>query len=384
MTSSQRPTTYRIAWLPGDGIGREVTEPALAVLDAVAEAHGFFLDVGEHAMGGCAIDATGVPLPDATREACMAADAVFMGAVGGPAWDDQPPETRPERGLLALRRLLGTFANLRPVSVPKTLAGASPLRREIVAGTDLLIVRELTGGIYFGEPRGTVEEAGEGGHTESVSFNTMRYTDAEIERIARVGFEWARRRGRRVTSVDKANVLDVSRRWRALVSEIGASEYPDVHLDHLYVDNAAMQLVRNPRGFDVVLTSNLFGDILSDLAATLPGSLGLLPSASLGAPNQQRCVGLFEPVHGSAPDLAGQGVANPLAAILSGAMLFDALDRPEAAAAVRSGVTGALDAGYRTADLAGHGPTAVTTEAMARCVSQYALRAPSRASLVVE
>ncbi|MEL7364032.1 MAG: 3-isopropylmalate dehydrogenase [Bacteroidota bacterium] len=374
MTHDPRPTTYRIAWLPGDGIGREVTEPALGVLDAVAEAHGFFLNVEEHAVGGCAIDATGTPLPDTTREACLAADAVFMGAVGGPAWDDQPPETRPERGLLDLRRALGTFANLRPVAVPKTLAKASPLRREIVAGTDLLIVRELTGGIYFGEPRGTVQEAG-----ETVAFNTMRYTDAEIERIARVGFDWARRRGRRVTSVDKANVLDVSRRWRALVSEIGAVEYPDVHLDHLYVDNAAMQLVRNPRGFDVVLTSNLFGDILSDLAATLPGSLGLLPSASLGGR-----VGLFEPVHGSAPDLAGQGVANPLAAILSGAMLFDALDRPEAAAAVRTGVTGALDAGYRTADLAAHGGTAVSTEAMARCVSQYALRAPSRASLVVE
>ncbi|MEL6444010.1 MAG: 3-isopropylmalate dehydrogenase [Bacteroidota bacterium] len=379
MTHDPRRTTYRIAWLPGDGIGREVTDPALGVLDAVAEAHGFFLDVEEYAVGGCAIDATGVPLPDATREACLAADAVFMGAVGGPAWDNQQPETRPERGLLALRRALGTFANLRPVSVPKTLAEASPLRREIVAGTNLLIVRELTGGIYFGEPRGIVAE-----HGETVSFNTMRYTDAEIGRIARVGFDWARRRGRRITSVDKANVLDVSRRWRAIVSEIGSTHYPDVHLDHLYVDNAAMQLVRNPRGFDVVLTSNLFGDILSDLAATLPGSLGLLPSASLGAPNEQRCVGLFEPVHGSAPDLAGQGVANPLAAILSGAMLFDALDRTEAAAAVRAGVAGALNAGYRTADLAAHAQTAVSTEAMSQCVAQYALRAPSRASLVVE
>lgn len=343
------PKTYHIVSLPGDGIGPEVTAQALRVLHAVAEAHGFALTVEEHLMGGAAIDATGSPFPDETRNACLNASAVLLGAVGGDKWDDVPTDRRPERGLLELRKALGTFANLRPVAVPEALAGGSPLRHERVAGTDLLIVRELTGGIYFGTPRGR-DDAG--------SFNTMRYADAEIERIARVAFEWARRRRGRVTSVDKANVLEVSQHWREVVTAV-AADYPDVALDHLYVDNAAMQIVRRPQQFDVVVTGNLFGDILSDLAATLPGSLGMLPSASLGG-----SVGIFEPVHGSAPDIAGQGIANPTATILSGAMLLDALGEAEAARAVRHAVDAALAAGHRTADLCGPGDQPVSTTQM--------------------
>ena len=357
--------TYRIAWLPGDGIGRDVTEAALDVMRAVAEAQGFGLDVQEHAIGGAALDRDGVPLPEATREACLDANAVLLGAVGGPKWDGLDGALRPEAGLLAIRRALGAFANLRPVAVPESLAGASPLRPDVVAGTDLLIVRELTGGIYFGEPRGRR-------HTGACAeaLNTMRYTEKEIARVAEVAFQAARRRRGSVTSVDKANVLDVSRLWREIVERVHRTHFSDVQLDHLYVDNAAMQIVRDPRRFDVILTGNLFGDILSDLAATLPGSLGLLPSASIGGR-----VGLFEPVHGSAPDIAGQGKANPLAAIGSAAMLFDHIGEMDAAVALRRGIEGALAEGWRTSDLWREGDREATTETMAEAVQRHALEA---------
>lgn len=352
--------TYRIAWLPGDGIGRDVTEAALDVMHAVADAAGFALDAEEHLAGGAALDATDDPLPPATRTACTAADAVFLGAVGGPKWDANTGDKRPEAGLLALRKLLGVYANLRPIAVPAALADASPLRPDRVADTDVLIVRELTGGIYFGEPSG---------RSDDDAYNTMRYTTDEVARIARVAFEHAQRRQGRVTSVDKANVLTVSQLWREVVTDVHRTEYPDVELNHLYVDNAAMQLVRDPRQFDVVLTGNLFGDILSDLAATFPGSLGLLPSASIGGN-----VGLFEPVHGSAPDIAGQNIANPIAAILSGAMLLDELDEAEAAAAIRRGVHGALDDGARTADLWQEGHQRTATAEMGTLIAKHAVR----------
>jgi 3-isopropylmalate dehydrogenase len=363
------PSTHRIAWLPGDGIGRDVTQAALDVMRAVTDAVDITLTIDEHLVGGAALDATSDPLPPATREACTAADAVFLGAVGGPKWDANTGDQRPEAGLLALRALLGAYANLRPVTVPAALADASPLRRERVANTDVLIVRELTGGIYFGEPSE---------RSEHDAHNTMRYSTDEVERIARVAFEQARRRQGRVTSVDKANVLTVSQLWREVVTDLHQADYADVELNHLYVDNAAMQLVRDPTQFDVVLTGNLFGDILSDLAATFPGSLGLLPSASIGGD-----VGLFEPVHGSAPDIAGQNIANPIAAILSGAMLLDELGEAQAASAIRAGVQGALDGGARTADLWRDGQERVSTGEMSERVAAHALRslapAPSSA-----
>lgn len=364
-----QPRTHHIAWLPGDGIGRDVTQAAFDVMHVVADALGVTLTVDEHVVGGAALDATGDPLPPETRDACTSADAVFLGAVGGPAWDANTGDQRPEAGLLALRTLLGAYANLRPVTVPAALADASPLRRSVVADTDILIVRELTGGIYFGEPNG---RSGPDAH------NTMRYTSGEVERIARVAFEQAQRRQGRVTSVDKANVLTVSQLWRDTVSNVHQSDYSDVALNHLYVDNAAMQLVRDPTQFDVVLTGNLFGDILSDLAATFPGSLGLLPSASVGGG-----IGLFEPVHGSAPDIAGQNIANPIAAILSGAMLLDDLGEAQAASAIRAGVRGALDDGARTADLWHDGQQRVSTTEMSDRIADHALRnltpAPSSA-----
>ncbi|WP_420456303.1 3-isopropylmalate dehydrogenase [Rubrivirga sp.] len=339
------PTTYTLALLPGDGIGPEVTAEAERVLDAAAEALGFEITTSEHPVGGAGIDAAGDPLPRATLDACLDADAVFLGAVGGPDWDAVAPDLRPERGLLRLRARLGAFANLRPVAVSDALAERSPLRPERVAGTDLLIVRELTGGIYFGLPRE---------RTATEAYDTMRYTVLEVERIARVAFEWARKRGGRVTSVDKANVLASSALWRDVVARVGADEFPDVALEHLYVDHAAMEVVCDPRRFDVVVTGNLFGDVLSDLAATLPGTLGLLPSASLGGRT-----GLFEPVHGSAPDLAGRDAANPLAAILSAAMLLDSLGEADAATAVRQSVDAVVADGPHTADLGG---TASTTD----------------------
>lgn len=346
---------YEIALLPGDGIGPEVVAEAERVLRAASEAFGFALKLTEHAVGGAGIDASGEPLPEKTREACLEADAVLLGAVGGPKWDGRAGAGRPEAGLLQLRRALGTFANLRPVAVNEPLAERSPLRSENVAGTDLLIVRELTGGIYFGEPAG---RSGEG--AGELGLSTMSYSRGEIERIARVAFEWARKRGGRVTSVDKANVLAVSALWREVVSELHAAEFSECTLDHLYVDNAAMQLVRDPRAFDVILTGNLFGDILSDLAATLPGSLGLLPSASLGGD-----IGLFEPVHGSAPDIAGQGRANPLGTIGSAAMLLDDAGEADAAESIRNAIAATLTRGVVTADMGGTASTAEVGDAVA-------------------
>jgi 3-isopropylmalate dehydrogenase len=358
----ERGKTYHIAWLPGDGIGREVTVEALRVMTRVAAPFGFEVSFVEHRAGGTAIDHVDTPLPDETLKACLSADAVLLGAMGGPRWDHCEGNRRPEAGLLRLRKEMGVFANLRPVSVPESLAGSSPLRREIVAGTDLMIVRELTGGIYFGEPKGRIStEQG------SEAFNTMRYSEMEIERIGRVAFDWARRRRGKVTSVDKANVLDVSRLWREVVTRLHVEEYSDIQLEHLYVDNAAMQLVTRPSDFDVVVTGNLFGDILSDLAATLPGSLGMLPSASIGGR-----VGLFEPVHGSAPDIAGEGRANPIAAILSGAMLLDHLGEDRAAAAIRQAVDTALDEGLRTLDTWQSGLKRSTTEEMGLRIAELA------------
>jgi 3-isopropylmalate dehydrogenase len=353
----ESPTTYELAWLPGDGIGPEVTREALRVLEAVASAHGFAVVAEEHLMGGAALDEAGTPFPDATREACLASDAVLLGAVGGPKWNDNTGDRRPESGLLALRKALGVYANLRPVLVPEALASASPLRPDRVGGTDILFVRELTGGIYFGVPEG---------RTDDGTRSTMVYSEKEIERIAHVAFQRARRRDGHVTSVDKANVLEVSALWREVVTRVQEDHYPDVELRHLYVDNAAMQVVRDPQQFDVVLTGNLFGDILSDLAAALPGSLGLLPSASVGGE-----VGLFEPVHGSAPDIAGRDLANPIGTILSAALLLDELGEPDAADAVRHGVDAALEAGFRTGDLAPN-DEAVSTSTFGREVANRA------------
>ena len=335
-----------ITLLPGDGVGPEVIGATRRVMDEAAAQADFSISWNEQAFGGAAVDLLGEPFPASTQAACASADAILLGAIGGPAWDDVEPMRRPEAGLLALRKALGVFANLRPVSVPTALAHLSVLPFDRVAGTDLLVVRELTGGIYFGEPRQFSDEE---------AFDTMRYSRSEIERIARVAFEQARLRSARVTSVDKANVLASSRLWRQVVTALHAEEYHDVALDHMYVDNAAMQIVRDPRSFDVILTANLFGDILSDLASTLSGSLGVLPSASLGGSTP-----LFEPVHGSAPDIAGRGEANPVAAILSGALLLEEVGRPTTAAAIRRAVDDTLSSGVMTADLKSGG---VSTEA---------------------
>jgi 3-isopropylmalate dehydrogenase len=338
----------KIVTLPGDGIGPEVMAAAVQVLEAVAPD----LTYEPHLMGGVSIDAHGTALTDETLAACRAADAVLLGAVGGPKWDTTDPDApRPEQGLLGLRSGLGLFANLRPVRPLPALYDASPLRRDVIDRTDLLVIRELTGGIYFGEK----------GRSDGRAYDVCAYTEAEIERIARVAFRAARSR---VTSVDKANVLETSRLWREVVMRVHAAEFPHIELEHLLVDNAAMRLVAAPRHFEVILTENMFGDILSDEAAMLTGSIGLLPSASLGA-SDPRSPGVFEPVHGSAPDIAGTGAANPLAMILSAAMMLrHGLDREEAAAQVESAVDKALDAGLRTRDLGGEATTAVATEAV--------------------
>jgi len=347
----------RIVLLPGDGIGPEIVTATRRLLEALGE-----FEFEERPMGGCSIDAHGTALTDEVLETCRGADAVLLGAVGGPRWDTTDPGApRPEQGLLGLRKGMGLYANLRPVRPSPALVGASPLREERIAGTDLLVVRELTGGIYFGDS----------GRDGDAAHDTCEYSIAEIERIARVGFESARRRAERsgraprVTSVDKANVLETSRLWREVVGRV-APDYPDVALDHLLVDNAAMQLVSRPADFDVIVTENLFGDILSDESAMLTGSLGMLPSASLGAEGEP---GLFEPVHGSAPDIAGQGVANPLATFLSAAMLLrHGLDRAEEATRIEAAVDAVLQRGLRTPDLAAAGEAAVGTEEMTAAV----------------
>jgi 3-isopropylmalate dehydrogenase len=346
----------RVAVLPGDGIGPEIVAQALAVLRRLD----LRLEFAQAPVGGAAVEQAGDPLPERTLALAREADAILFGAVGDPRYDAAPREKRPEQAILGLRKALGLFANLRPAQVYDALADSSTLKREVVAGLDLLIVRELTGDIYFGEPRG-VRDAGDLGRE---GFDTMRYSEAEIRRIARVAFEAARRRRRRVCSVDKANVLETSRLWREVVSD-EAKRFPDVELSHMYVDNCAMQLVRAPKQFDVIVTGNLFGDILSDEASMLTGSIGMLPSASL----DERGKGLYEPIHGSAPDIAGKGVANPLATILSAAMMLrHSLGQPEAAARIERAVAKTLADGYRTADLYTEGTRKVGTEEMGRAV----------------
>jgi 3-isopropylmalate dehydrogenase len=329
----------RITILPGDGVGPEVTAEAVACLKAVAEKYGHRFEFQQALIGGAAVDVTGDPLPEATLDACRLADAVLLGAVGGPAWDGHPREQRPESGLLRLRKALGLYANLRPVAVHPALENASPLRPEVVHGVNLMIVRELSGGLYFGEPRS---------YSDQAAVNTLPYTRVEIERVAKVAFDLALVRRRKLVSVDKANVLETSRLWRKVVTEM-SSAYPEVEVQHAYVDSFAMALITRPRAFDVVLTENLFGDILSDEAAVLAGSLGLLPSASLGG-----SVGLYEPIHGSAPDIAGKDLANPIGTILSAAMLLrHSLNLPEEAAAVEAAVERVLQGGHGTGDLKG-------------------------------
>jgi len=344
----------KIAVLPGDGIGAEVIEEAVQVLGAVAVRFGHKFELEHALVGGAAIDATGHPLPPETLALCRESDAVLMGAVGGPKWDDPRARVRPEQGLLGLRKELGLFANLRPVRVLPALVKSSPLRPELLTGVDILVVRELTGDLYFGE-RGRVGDR---------AFDTMTYTVAEIERIADLAFRLARERRRQVVSVDKANVLECSRLWREVVEDV-AARYPDVTFQYMLVDACSMHLIRRPASFDVLLTPNMFGDILSDEAAVLVGSLGMLPSASLG----QGRFGLYEPVHGSAPDIAGQGIANPLGAILTVAMLLrHSLGLEAEARAVESAVEAALAAGYRTPDLAGPGEASVGTREMGDAV----------------
>jgi 3-isopropylmalate dehydrogenase len=331
-----------IVTLPGDGVGPEVTEQAVFVLREIASIHGHNFQFAEHDAGGMAIERWGSPLPPATLDACVSADAVLLGAVGSPSFDHLSPDKRPEAGLLLLRRTLGGFANLRPISCFRALAGSSPLRSEVIEGADILFVRELLGGLYFGEPRGLISKNG-----SSSAFNTMRYTVNEIERVAHVAFAAATRRRGKVTSVDKANVLETSQLWRQTVSRV-ALDYPQVGLDHLYVDAAAMHIITKPRTFDVILTENLFGDILSDEASVISGSLGMLASGTVGG-----AVDLYEPVHGSAPDIAGQGIANPLGAIASAAMLLrQTAGLEEEAADIEAAISAVLDAGYRTRDIA--------------------------------
>ncbi|MFC5300536.1 3-isopropylmalate dehydrogenase [Azospira restricta] len=349
----------KICVLPGDGIGPEIMAEAVRVLNAL----GLGFEMEEALLGGCAVDATGTPYPEATQKLAQAADAVLLGAVGGPQWDALPREQRPERGLLGIRKQLGLFANLRPAILYPELANASTLKPEVVAGLDILIVRELTGDIYFGQPRG-IEVRDVDGKSQRFGFNTMHYTESEVRRIGRVAFEAARKRNRKVCSVDKMNVLETTQLWRDVMNEL-APEYPDVELTHMLVDNAAMQLVKAPKQFDVMVTGNMFGDILSDEASMLTGSIGMLPSASLDANNK----GLYEPSHGSAPDIAGKGVANPLATILSAAMMLRyTFNLEEAAQRVEGAVKKVLAQGFRTGDIYEPGTKKVGTKEMGDAV----------------
>ena len=353
--------TYKIGVIRGDGIGPEIIDEAIKVLDSVCANEDFKLRYEDYLMGGVAYDMKGTPLPDETIAGCLKSDAVLFGAIGGQKWDSLPRQFRPESGLLKLRKELGLFANLRPTAVFDELLDASTIKPEVLKGVDLFVVRELTGGIYFGEPRGNDGQTG---------YNTMVYTKPEIERIAKVAFESAMKRRKEVCSVDKANVLEVSQLWRDTVIEV-AKEYPEVTLTHMYVDNAAMQLVRNPRQFDVILTGNIFGDILSDEASMISGSIGLLPSASIGGQ-----VGLYEPIHGSAPDIAGQGIANPIATILSASMMLRfALGEEKAADRIEKAIKKVLEEGYRTKDLAAYGAKEVcSTTQMGSIIADYVSR----------
>ena len=351
--------TKRVLILPGDGIGPEIVAEAVKVLDRLA-GEGLDIELDEGLVGGSAYDATGTPLPESTLQMAREADAVLLGAVGGPKWEPLDISVRPEKGLLGLRSELGLFANLRPAILYPQLADASTLRAEVVSGLDIMIVRELTGGIYFGQPRGVrVLESG-----EKEGFNTLVYRESEVDRIVRVAMDIAMKRGKRLCSVDKANVLECTEMWRQVATRT-AADYPEVELSHMYVDNAAMQLVRAPKQFDVMVTTNMFGDILSDCAAMLTGSIGMLPSASL----DENGKGMYEPIHGSAPDIAGQGVANPLATILSVAMLLRySLNEDALAARVEQAVEQVLDTGIRTADIYSPGTEKVSTEVMGDAV----------------
>jgi len=351
--------TYKIALIKGDGIGPEIIDEAVKVLDAVASTEGFEFKYTEALMGGIAYDVHGDPLPQETITTAMESDAVLFGAIGGEKWDNLPREKRPESGLLRFRKELGVFANLRPAMVFDELINASSLKPEIIKGVDLMVIRELIGGIYFGEPKGRDDDKG---------WNTMVYSRSEINRIAHVAFKSAMERDKRVCSIDKANVLDVSQLWREEVEEV-AKEYPEVQLSHMYVDNAAMQLIRDPKQFDVMLTGNIFGDILSDEASMLSGSIGLLPSASVG-----NKVGVYEPIHGSAPDIAGQGIANPIATILSASMMLRyALNENAAADKIDSAISKALSEGYRTKDISMYDAKEVcSTSEMGSIIANYA------------
>ena len=351
---------YNITLLKGDGIGPEIVNQAVKVLDAVGKKYDFEVNYTEALIGGAAIDATGMPLPQETIDACLASDSVLLGAVGGYKWDGLSGKQRPEAGLLGIRSALGLFANLRPAKIYGPLKGACPLRPDIIGDSmDIMVVRELTGGIYFGERgRKTVDGV-------EAAYDTEFYTKTEVARIAKVAFETAQKRGGKIHSIDKANVLESSRLWRETVNEVAAS-YPDVEVNHLYIDNAAMQLVRNPKQFDVMLASNIFGDILSDEASQVAGSIGMLASASLG----EGTLGLYEPIHGSAPDIAGQNVANPLATILSVAMMLRySLNETEAADAIEKAVEDVLEQGLRTPDIYTEGTTKIGTDAMGDAVA---------------
>ena len=351
----------KITLLPGDGIGPEILSETCKVLDTIAGRFDHTFSYSTQLIGGIAIDECGDPLPEETLGACLQSDAVLLGAVGGPKWDDPKAAVRPEQGLLRIRRELGVFANLRPIKVFSALAGASPLQPDRVRGVDIMFVRELTGGIYFGTPRGRETWAG-----LRVGFDTMIYNEVEVERIVRVAFDLARKRRKKVTSVDKANVLDTSRLWREVTQEV-AQEYPDVAFENILVDAMAMYLINRPSDFDVVVTGNMFGDILSDEASMITGSLGMLPSAALGAAG---AIGLYEPIHGSAPDIAGKGVANPLAAILSGAMLLRwSLDLHREADAIEAAVDQVLANGHRTGDIASGGTSIGTVEMGERVIA---------------
>jgi len=351
----------KIAVLPGDGIGPEIMRSALKVLGIISEKYGIGFEFEEALVGGTAIDATGTPLPEETLKLCKESDAILFGAVGGERWDSLPTDKRPEKGLLRIRKELDLFANLRPAKAYTALLDSSPLKNNIIKGVDLLVLRELTGGIYFGEPRGIEERNG-----ERVGLNTMVYYEHEVKRIAKLAFEIARSRKKKVTSVDKANVLEVSALWRDIVTEVH-SDYSDVELEHMYVDNCAMQLIRRPKDFDVIVTGNMFGDIISDEAGALTGSLGMLPSASIG-----ERYAFYEPIHGSAPDIAGKGIANPIAMILSAAMMLELTCKlPEAARDIEKAIDRALEEGYRTTDIWSPGTKKVSTEEMTDVIIRF-------------
>lgn len=345
---------FKIAVLPGDGIGPEIIDSAIKVLDVVSKKYGITLEYKYGLVGGAAIDETGDPLPEETLKICKESDAILFGAVGGEKWDNLPTDKRPEKGLLRIRKELELFANIRPAKAYTPLLSSSPLKEEIIKGVDLVVLRELTGDVYFGEPRGREVKNG-----ERVGYNTMIYYEHEVRRIAKFAFEMARNRRKKVTSVDKANVLETSGLWREIVNEVHA-DYADIDLEHMYVDNCAMQLIRRPRDFDVIVTGNIFGDIISDEAGALTGSLGMLPSASVG-----ERYAFYEPIHGSAPDIAGKGIANPIATILSAAMMLEITCKiPQAARDIENAVEKVLEEGYRTGDIWTPGTKKVNTSEM--------------------